>query len=210
MTDRFKIFSTRIWPLDDESVNILRTAFSPAQAPKKSLILKEGDMANELYFLEQGIWRTYYIKDGEEITYGFLFAPTLFSDVVSRFDKQPTTLYVQALEDSVYHVANIKEIDALAERNIKLSGFFMRMFEYLYIMGYKRQLSLICDTAEERYLKLFKERPKVMSEVPMHYIASYLGIRKETLSRIRKKIMNVEYSQRKIESYPQKNTKGKC
>ncbi|MBC7915053.1 MAG: hypothetical protein H7Y07_13125 [Pyrinomonadaceae bacterium] len=84
--------------------------------------------------------------------------------------------------------ADIRAVEELGATYPNILRLFIRFYENVYTFSQKRQLSFICDSAEERYLKLFLERPKVIIEMPLVYISSYLGIKPESLSRIRKKI----------------------
>lgn len=95
---------------------------------------------------------------------------------------------VQALKESECYECDIEELEALIKIYPNLLNVFFKLYESLLVTSKKRQQSLIFDTPKERYLNLFRERPNVIAEIPQHYIASYLGITPETLSRIRKKI----------------------
>ena len=95
----------------------------------------------------------------------------------------------QFLEDGEYLSANFDNVVALGESTTRITQLFLNFYEHLYMVGTVRQLSFIFDNAEQRYLKLLTERPKVIASDPQQFIASYLGIKRETLSRIRKKIV---------------------
>lgn len=135
-----------------------------------------------------GNFRSYYLKDIDEITANFFFAPTFYGDVVAIKEKNPTRINLQALEEASVYKANIREVEAMGQKHTSILVFFIRFYENIHSFSQKRQLSFIYDSAEERYLKLFNERPKVIAEMPLNYIASYLGIKPESLSRIRKKL----------------------
>ena len=92
---------------------------------------------------------------------------------------------VVALEECEVYYANMKEMESLAEKNVDITQLFLKFFQILYLYNHKRQLSMIYNTPEERYLELLELRPKVFQQMPLKYIATYLGVKPETLSRLR-------------------------
>ncbi len=184
----FKSFVSRIYPLNDEEVTALQRCFKPKQIDKKAYILVEGEITRQLFFIKSGVYRGFYIKDIDEITLSFYFGPTFYADIVSIHDQVPTKHNVQAVEAGEVWYGDIREIEALGQEYPSMLRLFIRFYENIYTFVQKRNLSFIFDSAEERYLKLLNERPKVISQMPLAHIASYLGIKPESLSRIRKKI----------------------
>jgi CRP-like cAMP-binding protein len=128
------------------------------------------------------------MQDGTEVTSHFYFAPTLVADLTSDRMKVNARLNVQALEDAKMYITDFEKVEKLALERPTIMLLFLRFVEHLYIFASNRQLSFLFDTPVERYKNLFKERPKVVANIPLQYIASYLGINPETLSRIRKKL----------------------
>lgn len=187
----FKDFVSRIYPLSDDVLFALQQCFEPVFIGKKEFLIKEGQVTQQLFFLKSGIFRGYYSKDIEEITLNFYFGPTFYAEIVSIHEKTPTRYNVQAMEAGEVWSGNIREIEQLGQDHPSLLTLFIRFYEIIQTFGQKRQLSFIFDSAEERYLKLFNERPKIMQKIPLIYIASYLGIKPESLSRIRKKITHL-------------------
>jgi CRP-like cAMP-binding protein len=133
--------------------------------------------------------RSYYIKpDGEDLTANFFFAPVITGDLTANWTKMPTQLNFQALEETELRVAKMAELYKLGDEHLFVWKFFAQYFQQIYMYSHQNQIAQIYDTPTERYLKLFNARPKVMAEIPQHYIASYLGIKPESLSRIRKRL----------------------
>ncbi len=189
MIELLKSFTDKFCKLNEDELGKLINPFATASIKKKGFILEEGVICNKLFFITKGIVRSYYVKDGEEITSNFYFAPTFLSDIISYKKKEPTMLNLQFLEDGEYLSSNFDDVVTLGESTPRITQLFLKFYEHLYMVGTERQLSFIFDNAEQRYLKLFTERPKVIASVPQQFIASYLGIKRETLSRIRKKIV---------------------
>jgi CRP/FNR family transcriptional regulator, anaerobic regulatory protein len=188
MRETLRAFINHFAPLAEEEFNALASLFNPVKVRKMDHLYREGDHVKKLYFVYTGVLRGYYIKDGAEHTCNFFFSPYMMTDLFSVRENNPTLMNVQALKDTECYEADFLEIEQLAYRNPELLRVFFKMYEHLFQLSIKRQISFIYDTPKERYLNLFRERPNVIAEIPQHYIASFLGIKPETLSRIRKKI----------------------
>lgn len=184
-----KVFTSRFTPLSDEESEVLLSIFEPYPIKRLNHLYLEGESISNIYFVSEGVMRGYYIKEGKEYTTNFFFGPTIMTDITAIRKNVPTLMNVQALKDTNCLVAPFSALEDLTNRYPAIDDIFFKFMEHLYLFGVGRQLSFIYDSPQERYIKLFSERPKVISEIPQHYIASYLGIKPETLSRIRKRIM---------------------
>jgi CRP/FNR family transcriptional regulator, anaerobic regulatory protein len=132
--------------------------------------------------------RGYYNKEDEDITANFFFGPTIMTDLIAVRGEIPTRMNVQALKNCNGMVADFSDLDSLIDKYPTIESVFFKFLEHLYLFGVERQHFFIFDTPQERYIKLFGERPKVIAEIPQRYISSYLGIKPETLSRIKARI----------------------
>jgi CRP-like cAMP-binding protein len=188
MEVNFKNLINGIYPLTDEEAAALRAHFKPRQIAKKEFLFKEGEHSTGLYYIDSGTFRAYCLKDVEELTIAFFFSPTFYANIIAINEQAPSLFSVQALDHSVVMEADMRAVEELGATYPNILRLFIRFYENIFTFSQKRQLSFICDSAEERYLKLFRERPKVISEMPLVYISSYLGIKPESLSRIRRKI----------------------
>jgi CRP-like cAMP-binding protein len=188
MKETLKAFTAHFAPLDDEEFEQYAAMFRPVHIKRLDHLFREGDNIKSLYFVHTGVLRGYYLKEGAEHTCNFFFSPYMMTDVHSVREDGPTIMNVQALKDAECYEADFVALEQLALQNPRLLRVFFMMYEFLFQQSIKRQISFVYDTPRERYMKLFKERPEVIAAIPQHYIASYLGIQPETLSRIRKKI----------------------
>jgi CRP-like cAMP-binding protein len=189
MYQNLKTFTSRFINLSEEEAEELLSIFKPSPVKRLDHLFLEGEMIDKIYFINEGVLRGYYIKDGKEYTTNFLFGPTIFTDITSIRKKVPTLINFQALKATDCLVAQFSDLEDLTNKSPNIEHIFFKFMEHLYLFGVMRQLSFIYDTPQERYIKLFSERPKVIAEIPQHYIASYLGIKPESLSRIRKRIL---------------------
>lgn len=189
MYQNLKIFTSRFVNLSNEESEELLSIFKPFPINRLNHLYVEGDPIENIYFINEGVLRGYYIKEGKEYTTNFFFGPTMMTDLTAIRKKVPTLMNVQALKSTDCLVAKFSDLELLTEKYPLINDIFFKFVEHLYLFGVMRQLSFIYDTPQERYIKLFSERPKVIAEIPQHYIASYLGIKPESLSRIRKRIL---------------------
>jgi len=181
----FKLLIEKVYPLTDNEISVLQNMFALKKVDKNAFILKEGHQTQTLFFIKSGIYRGFYIKDMEKITFNFFFGPTFYADTAGVAEGNPTLQNICALEAGEVWEANIREVEALGDKYPSILKLFIRFYETIFTFKQQRELSFI---AEERYLNLFNLRPRVVSEIPLIYIASYLGIKPESLSRIRRKI----------------------
>lgn len=178
----------RFITLTDDECCQLAHLFYPLKLDKRETWIREGDMFTDIAFVVKGCFRTYFIKNDIERTSQFFFENSWYTDYESWITRQPTMVSIEALEPTELMLIPFRELERLYEQNPKFERVGRLMAENTLIRIRNRNISLLNDSPEERYLKLIKERPKVIERVPQHLIASYLGIEPETLSRIRKKI----------------------
>lgn len=156
---------------------------------KDEYILREGQVSNEYYCLEKGLVRT-YVTDyhGDDITTGFIEENDIAIDVFSLFQRLPAKESMQALTDCT---AWKMEFARFQELYLSIGAFSewgrAWMSQSLFQLK-QRSLTMITDSATERYLALQKHHPAILLHAPLKYIASYLGITDTSLSRIRKEV----------------------
>ncbi len=157
---------------------------------RKELILMEGQVCRYSYFINYGCLRYFYNVDGRENTAQFFFENGWYTDYESFLSGKPSKQNIEALEKCQLLLLSAKDMQELYIDIPKFERFGRMMAENAFLGVRKRTELLENQTAEERYLSLMKERPKVFERIPQHYIASYLGIKPPSLSRIRKRILS--------------------
>lgn len=156
---------------------------------KGEFLLRGGEVCNHVTFINKGHFRSYNIIDGDDITFNFAFEGNYVTDYTSFVSRRPSTDYIVAMDDAEILQLKYEDLQAAYEKSPVWQKFGRLMAEFVLIHISQRNKGLLFNTPEERYLNLMKERPKVFERVPQQYIASYLGIKPESLSRIRKRLM---------------------
>src|SRR5690606_23997784 len=180
-------FDKIIQPYDNDW-KIFSSKHVRKEFPKKTALLKIGQKENYLSFIEKGIVRFFIPKEFNDLTFGFAFTDNFVSAYDFFLTQNPSTYQLETLTDTILwrlSYQDLQEIYDETEVGNKIGRFAS---EDLYLKKTKRELSLLNDTAEQRYLKLFTEQPHLLKQIPLKYIASYIGITPQALSRIRKRI----------------------
>lgn len=176
--------------LDKSEQDFFTSKLKVKEYKKKELILQEGDICKYAYFINSGCLRYYYNVEGQENTAQFFFENGWYTDYDSFLTGKPTQQNIETLEKTELLLLSAKDLQQLYIDLPKFEKFGRLMAENAFLGIRQRSEMLENLTAEERYFKLIKERPKVFERIPQHYIASYLGIKPPSLSRIRKRIFN--------------------
>ncbi len=159
--------------------------FKREDVPAKAILLKEGEIAKKVFFIEKGCFRLSFNKDGKDITFQFFFEGEAISSAESFRYNQPSLYSIESLEPGIVHVLTKKDYLAIIENSpiIKQAIEEQTYQRLLYIE--KLFLSRIKNSPEERYKELLEQYPEILQRVPQYYIASFLGITSVSLSRIR-------------------------
>lgn len=162
---------------------------------KKSIFLKVNEIENQISFIESGIVRLFIPKDNpeKEITFGFSFKNQFISAYDSFLTQTPSLYQLQALTETTMLSLTYNDLQSVY-KSTQIGNLIGRLTaEDLFLIKSKREQNLLNLTAEQRYLKLFKERPELLESIPLKYISSYIGITAQALSRIRKRLIHTLY-----------------
>lgn len=152
------------------------------------IILSNGQLENYLSFIDIGIVRYYVIANDKEITFDFAFKNSFYCAYDSFYSRRKTDIYIEAITDCQLYSISYEKLQMLYEKCETAKKLGRVATEYLLSKKVKRELYLLTKTPQERYQILLKEEPIYVQQVPLKYLASYIGIVPETLSRIRKRI----------------------
>ncbi|MFT4072432.1 MAG: Crp/Fnr family transcriptional regulator [Dysgonamonadaceae bacterium] len=159
--------------------------FERRELKRGELFCKEGQVARYMSYVESGLIRQYYYKKQKDVTEHFTPDGEMFFCIESFFTQQPSKLVVEALEPSVIQMFSFEKIENLARRNPEIGILYNNFLKTSLIISQRKADSIRYETAHERYDRLLREQPKVVLRAPLQYIASYLLMTPESLSRIR-------------------------
>jgi CRP-like cAMP-binding protein len=174
--------------LSDEEFLRFSKPFQLQAFKKKDLVLREGDYCNFEGFVLKGCFKVYFLnEDGFEQTLYFAVESWWITDLDSLINNVPSTLNIEALEDSEVLMISKKDKEHLYETMPKIEKLFRIMNQQSSVALQRRILSLMNKTADKRYLEFLEKYPTLEQRLTQQQVASYLGISHEFLSKIRKK-----------------------
>ena len=178
-------FINSLQPLSPDLKEYLCNTLKKQHFAKKDVILKKGRTATNIYFIEKGLVRCFYEKDGKEVSAWFMKEGDFIISVESFFSQKPGNETIQALEDcSVYFISH-QELMYMYKSFPEFNFTGRILTEKYYMMCEQRLYSLRMQKAKERYNYLQENNPELTQRVSAQHIASYLGITMETLSRVK-------------------------
>ena len=176
--------------LTDEEIRETFTYFEKRFVKRKEYLLRAGEVCRVRNYINKGCFRRYTIDDhGKEVIINFGFEEWWVGDLESFESHEPSIYYVQALEDSEVFSIDEKNLKLLSEAVPKFRVFDTRKIEKSHYAMLKRLAMMQSASPEEKYKSLIEKYPQVFQRVPLHHIASYLGIEPESLSRLRKRLL---------------------
>lgn len=176
----------RILPLPEVVWEDLAAQFSFKNFTKGSFLIREGQVENQLYFLNSGVTRNYFLKDGKEYTVDFAFTGDFVTGYYSWITREPSPIFIELLADAETVVIQRAALDAHYARHPEAEKMGRLIAERQYARRLQREMDLLSLTAEERYRQLVAKNPVLVSGLSVKHLSSYLGIAPESLSRIRK------------------------
>lgn len=183
-----KYYQNIIPNLTQEKWHILENYFSLKYYKKGDLIIKAGQVCNEVWYINKGFVRVFIIKDDKDISTGFFIKDQYISAYESFLTQKPSTDNIQAMEDCELIALNYNQIQELYKTEPIFEKFGRIIAENLFISISQRTNYFQVLTPEQRYEYLLDKNSQLIQLIPQYMLASYLGITAEHLSRIRKKI----------------------
>jgi len=156
---------------------------------KGDYFAEQGKRCNEVAFIKSGVFRSYYTRlQGDDITYCFRFPGALLASYSSYITGKPSVETIQAISSAELLVITKNALEKLVAKHLNWHIFLRTIAEQQYLELEQRIFQLQKNTAAERYAKLLQDHPEYLEQIPLQYLASFLGITQRHLSRIRKEI----------------------
>lgn len=168
-----------------DELDILESIIVPQKYAKGEMILKEGDICRQFLYIDKGLVRQFYFKHGKEVTEHLGQEQTIVMCIESLFKEEPTKLQVEALEPTTVYALPKADFERVAMHNVNIQILYRKILEESLITSQIHADLVRFETAQDRYKKLCKLCPQVVLRAPLVYIASYLQMTPETLSRVR-------------------------
>lgn len=176
----------RLHPLNDEVWEELKSYFRPRSFKKGEHFLRAGDTATQMYFIAEGLVRLYYTHpDGMELNKSFYCEDNVVTSYTSLLTKTPSNLSIQALENTLVLAADYAQVRRLNDTDLDLQICARKIAEIEFVSKDTREQQFLMLDAKERYRAFKESHRNMIDRLPLVHIASYLGIRPETLSRIK-------------------------
>lgn len=177
--------------LSETTTNTIVQLFKKVSLKKGDFLLKEGQYCTQVALVEEGLLMYYHIADGEEVARDFAIENDWASYIKSTSQNIPSDINIRALEDCELHVLNIETMQLFFQEHPEFIQIRMKIMEqsFMEIAEYNTNLNGL--SPEEHYKKLVQTKSDWLQRVPQYYIASYLGIKPQSLSRIRKRISDL-------------------
>ncbi len=176
---------SKIYPLPAALQERLARDIGREELPARTLLLEEGEICERVYYLESGLARGFYRMGKEEITSWFVETGNWMLAVTSFFTQKPSLEYIELLEDSVLLSIDFKSLEKIYDEFPEFNFIGRVLTEQYYGLSEQRSWALRRQTAMERYHYLLRTNPRLLDRVPLKHIATYLGMKRETLSRLR-------------------------
>lgn len=173
--------------LGPTALKSLGAALKPLELKKDAFLVTEGKICQHVYFLERGCVRGYYTLEDREITCWFGFENNFVTSLLSFSTQKPGMENIQCLEDCTLWAISYEDLHRLYAKHADINRLGRIMHERYYVMLEERVVRNHFKEARERYENLLTQAPHILQRVPLGYVASYLGMTQETLSRMRSK-----------------------
>lgn len=177
--------------LSNDELEMIESKVKLKRLKKGDYFIKEGQTSKQIAFVVSGLLRSYYHSSSlEEVTYCFSFANTFTGAYTSFLSQDKTVLNIQALTDSILLSISKEDVLTLEQSSYNWLKLFKKIAEEEFVATEKRIFLLQKESAENRYLDMQANHPEYIKQIPLNFLASYLGITKRHLSRIRRAVLS--------------------
>jgi CRP-like cAMP-binding protein len=180
----------KVMPLSDADLELVFPVLQNVQVKKNQPLTKEGEICRHMFFVTEGFLRMYYVdQEGNEINYRFTGPNNFLVDYQSFLTQKPSHFYWQAMQDAQLFALPYNDIQRIYAASPAWTNFGRLITERVYLDLNERVEMLLFMTPEERYKFLLNNRPELFEQVSQFHLSSFMGIKPESLSRLRKRML---------------------
>lgn len=166
-------------------VQALASILVPIKMAKGELLFPEGQVCNAMFYVDRGMVRQFYYKNGKDVTEHFSYEGRIVFCIESFLKQEPSRLFVETLENSVLYAIPYEDLHVMMQQNAEIQKLYQKILEHALISSQEHADSQRFENAAERYERLLANKPEIILRAPMLHIASFLQMTPETLSRVR-------------------------
>jgi CRP-like cAMP-binding protein len=183
-------FIQRIVPIPSDEIAAFCERATPKRFSRHEMFVRQGEVCEQLLFIHRGLLRYAFLTENDEHTKDFAVDTSnpFCTAFTSLMTNQPSQISIDALEETQASCWSIDYLQGLWDNSLPWQTWARRMAQGMYIRKEQREIIFLRDSALERYQRFLGEFPEVVERVPQHYVASYLGITPEALSRLRRSL----------------------
>lgn len=186
--DQIRNYFEETIKMSDHDWGVFSSKLKRVEYKKRTTLLAVGEVERHLNFIETGSIRMFIPKEENDLTFAFCFRGQFMSAYDSFITQSPSYYRTETITDTVLWRITFDDLQDIYKTTDCGQIIGRKTAENLFLIKVKREQSLLNESAEERYLKLFTEQPHLIKEIPLKFLASYIGITPQALSRIRKRI----------------------
>ena len=179
----------RTFKATEEELSALKSAMKEEQLNRNGVFLKSGEVCKRLAFISEGSMRLFYDSPDKEVCNDFFFENSMVGSLSSFLSQTPSLVNIAAIENCKFYVLRRDDVMDLISKHELLKKMADIIVQEQLLRAEKRESALLRVNPEERFKNLMEEHPKIFKRIPLRYVASYLGITPETLSRYRTKFL---------------------
>ena len=172
-----------------DELDILESVLIPRKYAKGEMVLSEGEICTSIIYIDKGLLRQFYLKNGKEVTEYLAVEGSIMMSIESLFKEVPSVQQIEAIEPTVVYELPKKRLEEVALHNVNIQILYRKILEESLIVSQVHADLVRFESAENRYRRMCKISPQIALRAPLLFIASYLQMTPETLSRVRSTVL---------------------
>jgi CRP-like cAMP-binding protein len=185
MTLQLQLILNKIILFSEEELKLIESCFEPVTLKKNEVLLKEGQTCTTFFLVESGCLRNYYNNNGLDVNLSFTLENQFTTSFEAYINREPSRIIIQALEKSVVWVVNARAFPRDTDSSPAFSTFIRRVAIRVLYATEEHHNMIMMNAPADRYRYILEKKPELVKRIPLTHLASYIGITRETLSRIR-------------------------